>query len=84
MIKENAKRVALREKMWQEKERRSQLHLITTSEELQEELLMIDKESIIALYLGSASGSCSEGPGRECFFDAAWGEGPRERLNREN
>ena len=48
MIKENAKRVALKEKMYQEKERLSQLHLITTSEELQEELLTIDRENISA------------------------------------
>lgn len=48
MLKENAKRVALKEKMCQEKEKLSQLHLITTPEELQEELLTIDKESISA------------------------------------
>lgn len=46
MIKDNAKRVALKEKMCQEKEKLSQLHLITTSEELQEELCIIDRESI--------------------------------------
>lgn len=45
MIKENTKRVALQEKMCHEKERLSQLHLITTPEELQE-LILIDKESI--------------------------------------
>lgn len=49
MLKENAKRVvALKEKMCQEKEKLSQLHLITTPEELQEELLTIDRESISA------------------------------------
>ena len=48
MIKENAKRVALKEKMCWEKERLSQLHLIITSEELQEKLLMVDRESISA------------------------------------
>ena len=48
MIKENAKRVALKEKMCLEKERLSQLYLIITSEELQEKLLMIDRESISA------------------------------------
>ena len=48
MIKENAKTVALKEKMCQEKERLSQLHLITTSEELQKELLIIDEKNISA------------------------------------
>ena len=47
-LRENAKRVALKEKMCWEKERLSHLHLIITSEELQEKLLMVDRESISA------------------------------------
>ena len=48
MIKQNTKRVALKEKMCREKEKLSQLHLITTSEELQEELRTMDRENISA------------------------------------
>jgi len=46
MIQENAKREALKRKLHEEKERLSQLHLITSSEELKEELLRIDNEMI--------------------------------------
>ena len=46
MLKENAKRVASEKKLREEKEKLSQLHLITSSDELKEELLAIDKETI--------------------------------------
>lgn len=46
MLKENAKRVALEKKLHKEKEKLSQLHLITSSDELEEDLLAIDKEAI--------------------------------------
>ena len=48
MIRENAKKVALKEKMCREKEKLSQLHLITTSSELREELVRIDRDSVSA------------------------------------
>ena len=48
MLEENAKRVALEKKLGEEKEKEklSQSHLITSSDELKEEILAIDKQSI--------------------------------------
>ena len=46
MLAENAKRVALEKKLCQEKEKLSQSHLVTSSDELKEELHAIDKETI--------------------------------------
>ena len=46
MLEENAKRVALGKKLHEEKEKLSQLHLVTSSDELKDELLAIDKETI--------------------------------------
>ena len=43
MLEENAKRVALEKKLREEKEKLSQSHLVTSSDELKEELLAIDK-----------------------------------------
>ena len=48
MLKENAKRVALEKRLQEEKEKLSQSHLVTSSDELKEELLAIDKETLIA------------------------------------
>ena len=48
MVRENAKRVAQKEKLCQEKEKLSQLHLIITSKELREELAKIDSEDMTA------------------------------------
>ena len=48
MVRENAKRIAQKEKLCQEKEKLSQLHLITTSKELREELAKIDSEDMTA------------------------------------
>lgn len=49
MLEENAKRVALEKKLHEEKEKLSQLHLVSSSDELKEELLAIDKETISAI-----------------------------------
>jgi hypothetical protein len=46
MLEENAKRVALEKKLREEKDKLSQLHLVTSSDELKEELLAIDEETI--------------------------------------
>ena len=46
MALENAKREELMKKLHEEKEKLSQLHLVTTSEELKEELINIDSEKI--------------------------------------
>ena len=46
MFEENAKRVALRKKLCEEREKLSQSHLITSSDELREELHAIDQESM--------------------------------------
>ena len=48
MAQENAKREELKKKLHEEKEKLSQLHLVTTSEELKEELINIDSEKISA------------------------------------
>ena len=48
MVQGNAKREALKKKMHQEREKLLQLHLITTSAELKQELLRIDSENCSA------------------------------------
>ena len=48
MPQENVKREALKKKLHDEKERLLQLHFITMSEELKEELLNIESEKISA------------------------------------
>ena len=48
IVKDNAKRAALKERLCSEKEQLSQVHLITTSQELQQELLLIERENISA------------------------------------
>lgn len=46
MLQENTKRVAREKKLREEKEKLLQLHLITSSDELKEELDSVDKESL--------------------------------------
>ena len=48
MLQENAKRVAQEKKLREEKERLVQAHLITSSNELTEELQAVDKEALSA------------------------------------
>ena len=50
MIKEHAKREAMKKKLYEEKQKLSQLHLITVSQEqeLEEEMLKIDMKNISA------------------------------------
>ena len=48
MVKENAKREALKKKMSKEREELSQLHLVTTSEELRQALMSIDSDNLSA------------------------------------
>ena len=48
MIKEHAKREAMKKKLYEEKQKLSQLHLITVPQELEEEMLKIDMQSISA------------------------------------
>ena len=48
MAQENARREGLKKQLHEEKQKLSQLHLITTSEELKEELQNIDSEKISA------------------------------------
>lgn len=46
MLQENAKRVAQEKKLREEKEKLLQSHLITSSDELKNELENVDKESL--------------------------------------
>ena len=46
MADENAKREAMKKKLQEERERLSQLHLITSSSELEQDLHAIDEEMI--------------------------------------
>ena len=48
MIKDHAKREAMKKKLYNEKQKLSQLHLITRSQELKEEMLKIDMKDISA------------------------------------
>ena len=48
MIKYHAKREAMKKRLYEEKQKLSQLHLITTSQELTEELLKIDMKNMSA------------------------------------
>ena len=46
MIKDHAKREAMKKRLYEEKQKLSRLHLITTSQELKEELQKIDMKAI--------------------------------------
>ena len=48
MIKGHAKRESMKERLYNEKQKLLQLHLITTSQELTEELLKIDMKNMSA------------------------------------
>ena len=48
MIKDHAKREAMKKRLYEEKQKLSQLHLITTSQELKEEFQKIDMKAISA------------------------------------
>ena len=48
MIKEHAEREAMKKKLYDKKQKLSQLHLITQSQELKEEMLKIDMKDISA------------------------------------
>lgn len=48
LVRENARRVAHKKKLCEKKEKLLQTHLITSSDELKEELLAIDQEFLSA------------------------------------
>ena len=48
MIKDHAKREAMKKRLYEEKQKLSQLHLITTSQQLKEEFRKIDMKAVSA------------------------------------